>query len=53
MDIKGKRIYETLKKMNYIRLSTTEGENDGAKVITDEIKSIGLEPSFEECKVAC
>ncbi|HPB17612.1 MAG: M28 family metallopeptidase [Clostridia bacterium] len=53
MDIKGKRIYETLKKMNYIRLSTTEGEKDGAKVITDEIKSIGLEPSFEEFKVPC
>jgi hypothetical protein len=53
VDIKGKRIYETLKKMNYIRLSTTEGEKDGAKVITDEIKSIGLEPSFEEFKVPC
>ena len=53
MDIKGKRIYDTLKKMNYIRLSTTEGEQKGAKVIADEIRDIGLEPSFEAFKVPC
>ena len=53
MDIKGKRIYETLKKMNYIRLSTSDGEKKGAKVITDEIIEIGIEPSYEGFKVPC
>jgi hypothetical protein len=53
MDIKGKRIYDTMKKMNFIRLSTTEGEKSGAKVITDEIKAMGLEPVFEDFKVPC
>ncbi|MFA5341836.1 MAG: M28 family metallopeptidase [Clostridia bacterium] len=53
MDIKGKRIYDTLKKMNYIRLSTTDGEKKGAKIITDEITKMGLEPVFEAFKVPC
>lgn len=53
MDIKGKRIYDAMKKMNFIRLSTTEGEKSGAKVITDEIKAMGLEPVFEDFKVPC
>lgn len=53
MDIKGKRIYDTLKKLNFIRLSTTEGEKEGARIIAQEIRAIGLEPVFEDFKVPC
>ncbi|NLF36367.1 MAG: hypothetical protein GX584_04350, partial [Clostridiaceae bacterium] len=51
MDIRGKRIYETLKKMNFIRLSTTDGEKKGADIISEEIKQTGLEPVYEYFKV--
>lgn len=53
MDIRGKRIYETLKKMNFIRLSTTDGEKKGADIISEEIKQTGLEPVYEYFKVPC
>ncbi|MBQ8448993.1 MAG: M28 family peptidase [Clostridia bacterium] len=47
MEISGKRMYSLLKKLNFERLSTFEGEKRGAKIIADEIKSLGLEPKIE------
>ena len=47
MEISGKRMYSLLKKLNFERLSTFEGEKRGAQIIADEIKSIGAEPHIE------
>lgn len=47
MEISGKRMYSLLKKLNFERLSTFEGEKRGAQIIADEIKSIGVEPRIE------
>ena len=47
MELSGKRMYSLLKKLNFERLSTFEGEKRGAKIIADEIKSLGIEPKIE------
>lgn len=47
MEISGKRMYNLLKKLNFERLSTTEGEFRGAEIIADEIREAGVEPIFE------
>ena len=47
MEISGKRMYSLLKKLNFERLSTTDGEKLGAEIIANEIKSAGIEPEFE------
>ena len=47
MEISGKRMYSLLKKLNFERLSTFEGEKRGAQIIADEIRSIGVEPRIE------
>ena len=46
MDISAKRMYDFLKKMNFVRLSTTEGETKAANMIADEIRAIGGEPTI-------
>lgn len=50
MKVSGNRMYAMLKKMDFIRLSTTKGEKDGAQVICDEIRAMGLEPVTETFK---
>lgn len=50
MDISGRRMYDFLKKVDYIRLSTTEGEKKGAQVICDELESFGIKPTVEGFK---
>ncbi len=47
MELSGKRMYSLLKKLNFERLSTFEGETRGAQIIADEIRSCGLEPKTE------
>ena len=43
-------MYDFLKKMNFVRLSTTEGETKAANMIADEIRAIGGEPTIETFK---
>ena len=50
MEISGKRMYSLLKKLNFERLSTFDGEKLGAQIIADEIKSMGVEPRIETFK---
>ena len=50
MEISGKRMYSLLKKLNFERLSTFEGEKRGAEIIAEEIKSLGIEPKIETFK---
>lgn len=50
MNISGKRMYELLEKLNFVRLSTFEGEKKAADIIANEIKEIGLTPVIETFK---
>lgn len=50
MKISGRNMISLLKKMDYIRLSATPGEADGAKAICDTIESFGLKPTLESFK---
>ncbi len=47
MEISGSRMYELLKKMNFVRLSTFEGEKKAADILVKEIESIGVAPVVE------
>ncbi len=47
MELSGKRMYSLLKKLDFERLSTTEGEKRGAQIIADEISKLGIEPKIE------
>ena len=47
MEISGKRMYSLLKKLNFVRLSTTEGEKRAAAIIADEVRETGIEPKIE------
>ncbi|MFA7672994.1 MAG: M28 family metallopeptidase [Clostridia bacterium] len=51
MEIKGKRMYRMLEKLDFIRLSATDGEKEGARIIFDEVASIGITPHYESFKV--
>ncbi|MGN1094774.1 MAG: M28 family peptidase [Eubacteriales bacterium] len=51
MDISGKRMYSLLKKLDFERLSSFEGEKRGAQIIAEEIKNAGIEPVIETFKV--
>ena len=44
MDICGKRMYSLLEKLDFVRLSTFEGEKKGAEIIAEEIRALGVEP---------
>lgn len=50
MRISGNRMYDMLRRMNFERLSTFEGERQGAEIIENEIRSIGIEPVRETFK---
>ncbi|MCQ2436595.1 MAG: hypothetical protein MJ101_06800 [Clostridia bacterium] len=50
MRISGNRMYDTLKKLNFVRLSTFEGEMRAANIIADEVKAVGVEPVIEAFK---
>ncbi|MBO5006285.1 MAG: M28 family peptidase [Clostridia bacterium] len=47
MEISGKRMYSLLKKLNFVRLSTTEGEKRAAAIIADEVREAGIDPKIE------
>lgn len=51
MDISGKRMYDTLKELNFVRLSTTDGETKAAQIICDKIKEMGIDAQIETFKV--
>ncbi len=51
MDISGKRMYDNLKDLNFVRLSTTDGETKAANIIADKIKDMGGSPVIETFKV--
>ena len=40
-------MYSLLKKLNFVRLSTTEGEKRAAAIIADEVRETGIEPKIE------
>ena len=50
MYISGKRMYEFLKRYDFVRLSTFEGETKAAGMIAEEVRSLGIEPSVETFK---
>ncbi len=47
MDISGKRMYSLLRKLDFERLSTFEGEKKAADIIAEEIRNAGAEPITE------
>ncbi|MBQ9511290.1 MAG: M20/M25/M40 family metallo-hydrolase [Clostridia bacterium] len=50
MDISGNRMYQTLKKFDFVRLSTYEGETKAAEMLCDMLREIGVEPTVETFK---
>ncbi len=51
MTINGKRQYELLNKIGFIRVSGSEDELKAAHILMDEIKSLGLDPTLDRFKV--
>ena len=47
----GKRIFDDLQKINFIRTSTSQEEVKAGEIIRDELVKAGLEPHFEEFMV--
>ena len=47
----GKRIFEDLQKINFIRTSTSPEETKAAEIIRDELAKVGLEAVIEEFPV--
>ena len=50
MDISGNRMYQTLKKFDFVRLSTYDGETKAAEMICDILREAGAEPTIETFK---
>ena len=50
MDISGNRMYQTLKKFDFVRLSTYEGETKAAEMLCDILREAGAEPTIETFK---
>lgn len=50
MEISGKRMYELLEKLNFVRLSTFEGEKRAADILAKEIEETGAVPTVETFK---
>lgn len=48
MSISGKRMFSLLHRLGFERLSTLEGEKKAAEILADEIRTLGIEPVFEE-----
>ncbi len=51
MNISGKREFELLEKMSFVRMGGTAEEMKAAEILMEEIRSIGLEPVLEEFEV--
>lgn len=51
MAISGNRMFQNLKKLNFVRLSAHEGELKAAKIIADEVEKLGVTPVTEAFKV--
>lgn len=51
MDISSRRMYGFLKKMDFVRLSTTDGEAKGRDVILGELEASGIPAVTESFKV--
>ncbi len=51
MKIDGKRQFELLEKMSFVRMGGTEEEMAAANILMDEIKAMGLEPVIEEFEI--
>ena len=50
MAISSKRLTESMKALDFIRLSTTEGERKAAEIIADKVRQMGGEPVFQVFK---
>ena len=50
MRISGNRMFGMLRRLNFERLSTFDGEKKGAELIANEIRSLGIEPTVETFK---
>ena len=50
MNISGKRMFELLEKLDFVRLSTFEGEKKAADILVKEIEEIGVTPVVETFK---
>lgn len=51
MNINGKRQFELLEKMSFVRMGGTDEEMAAANILMDEIRAIGLEPVIEEFEI--
>ena len=51
MEISGKREFELLEKMSFVRMGGTAEEMKAAEILMDEIRAIGLEPVLEDFEV--
>ncbi len=51
MTIDGKRQFELLKKMSFVRMGGTAEELAAANILMDEIKAMSLEPVIEEFEI--
>lgn len=47
----GTREFELLKKINFIRVSSTDEEKKAAQILADEVRAIGVEPTIENFNV--
>ena len=50
MSVSSKRLMENMKALDYIRLSTTEGEKRAAEAIAQKVREMGGEPEFQVFK---
>ncbi len=51
MEISGKREFDLLKKIGFVRMAGTEQEKQAAEILMEEVRSIGLEPVCEEFEI--
>lgn len=51
MRISGKREYDFLKKIGFVRMAGTAEELQAANMIADEVKAIGFEPQLESFEI--
>lgn len=51
MEISGKREFELLKKIGFVRMAGTPQEKQAAEILMDEVRAIGPEPVCEEFEI--
>ena len=51
MNISGKREFELLEKLSFVRMGGTAEEMKAAEILMEEIKAIGLEPVLESFEI--